>query len=86
MQVQSGGADPRDAEEAAAAQTGTRGMKALSVERFEAIDKSSFQCWSSVRSWSCELQCGKTRAFALHCYGLFSRFLKAGSFLSQREW
>ena len=55
MQVQSGGADPRDAEEAAAAQTGTRGMKALSVERFEAIDKSSFQCWSSVRAWSCEL-------------------------------
>ena len=27
MQVQSGGADPRDAEEAAAAQTGTSGLE-----------------------------------------------------------
>ena len=44
VQVQSGGADPRDAEEAAAAQTGTRRVESSRV-RF-GIDKSSrFQCW-----------------------------------------
>ena len=87
--MQSGGADPRDAEEAAAAQTGTRGIEAPSVERSEAIDESSLQCWPPVFVRGVAIFDMARRGlllYSVHCYDLFSRFFKAGSFLTQREW